>query len=149
MTERDQGWNEETSVDYLAMAEVAVPYRAEHMAVMVSQVSFTPDAEFRFIDLGCGRGELSAALLSAFPNSRCVAIDPSIEMRSAASDFLAPFGDRVVIENHDMTTNEWHHHLDGAGLVVSSLAIHHLTDDDKRRLFESVARLSDADGAMI
>ena len=149
MTERDQGWSEETSVDYLAMAAVAVPYRAEHMAVMVSQVSFAHDAEFKFIDLGCGRGELSATLLSAFPNSRCVAIDPSMEMRSAASDFLARFGDRVVIEDYDMTTNEWHHHLDEVGLIVSSLAIHHLTDDAKRSLFESIARLSDADGAMI
>ena len=149
MTEREQGWSEEDSIDYLAMAEVAVPHRAEHMAVMLSQVSYSPEAEFRFIDLGCGRGELSAALLTAFPNSQCVAIDPSQEMRLAASELLSAFGERVKVEDFDMTTDGWHHHLDGAGLVVSSLAIHHLSDESKRRLFESVARLSAPDGAMI
>lgn len=149
MEKLERGWNEQSSLLYLDLSQIAVPHRAENLAMIISLVPFTPDAKFRFLDLGCGAGEMSAALLTTFPNSQCVAIDSSEEMRTVASQLLAPFEERVSVEDHDMGRDFWIPHLEGAGLVVSSLAIHHLTDEAKRTLFQSVARLTVPHAAMI
>lgn len=91
----------------------------------------------RALELGAGTGELTAKLLTRFPESTVLAVDHSKQMLAEAQRKLETFGDRATIEqgafpdDYPGTAGEY-------DLVVSSLAVHHLTDAEKRDLFEAV-----------
>jgi trans-aconitate 2-methyltransferase len=97
----------------------------------------------RILDLGCGTGGLSMKVLKSCPTAQVVALDYSPRMLEFASDKLetagyapkqwtgiqADFGDWA---NHQLEIK------DGFDACVSSLAIHHLTDEMKLRLFSRI-----------
>lgn len=91
----------------------------------------------RALELGAGTGELTAKLLTRFPESTVLAIDHSEGMLAEADRKLATFGDRATIrqgafpDDYPDATGEY-------DLVVSSLAVHHLDDATKRDLFDAV-----------
>ena len=97
----------------------------------------------RILDLGCGTGGLSMKVLKSCPTAQVVALDYSPRMLEFASDKLetagyapkqwtgiqADFGDWA---NHQLEIK------DGFDACVSSLAIHHLTDEMKLSLFSRI-----------
>lgn len=97
----------------------------------------------RILDLGCGTGGLSMKVLKSCPTAQVVALDYSPRMLEFASDKLetagyapkqwtgiqADFGDWA---NHQLEIK------DGFDACVSSLAIHHLTDEMKLKLFSRI-----------
>jgi trans-aconitate 2-methyltransferase len=97
----------------------------------------------RILDLGCGTGGLSMKVLKSCPTAQVVALDYSPRMLEFGSDKLetagyapkqwtgiqADFGDWA---NHQLEIK------DGFDACVSSLAIHHLTDEMKLRLFSRI-----------
>ena len=143
-------WNEEDSAVYRALAEVAVPRREEQLATLLCLLPFGRDDAFRIVDLGCGEGVLEYAALTAFPNASVVALDGSESMREHASELLKPFGGRVDVREFALESDEWRGELDGADCVASSLVVHHLNDDGKRRLFrEAYGRMNDGGALML
>jgi tRNA (cmo5U34)-methyltransferase len=142
-------WTEADSTLYRELAEVAVPSRAEQLAIVATLVPFGREEAFRVLDLGAGEGALSGTVLRCFPRAELVALDGSASMRARASEALSPFARRAVIEGFDLGATEWHDRLDGADCVVSSLCIHHLDAADKRQLFTAVARRASAAGALL
>ncbi|MEO8324057.1 MAG: class I SAM-dependent methyltransferase, partial [Actinomycetota bacterium] len=124
----EAGWSEESSLVYQALARVAVPRRTEQMATMLSLVPATPDDGFIAVELGCGEGFFSAALLEAYPSMHVIALDGSEEMRASAGARLDGFGPRAEVRDFDLHAPDWLPGLEGAGAVVSSLVIHHLDD---------------------
>lgn len=145
-----EGWTEESSLVYQALSRVAVPRRAEQMATILALLPIVPDEDFVAVELGCGEGFLSAALLEAYPRMRVVALDGSEEMRASAGVRLERFGSRAEIRDFDLMSNDWLPALDGAGAVVSSLVIHHLDDAGKQNLFREVrARISPSGSLLI
>lgn len=133
-------WSEQDSETYRALAEVAVPRREEQQAALLCLLPFAPDEPFRAVELGCGEGELARALLTAYPNARLLALDGSPSMRQRATARLTPFGDRAQVAPFDLEASDWFAHMDGAGCVVSSLVVHHLSAHGKRRLFTEARR---------
>lgn len=91
----------------------------------------------RVLDLGVGSGNLARVVLERFPEAHLTGVDVSNEMLALAREALPP--DRVDLVRRDFRD------LDFAAasfdLVVSSISIHHVADDDKRNLFRSVHRL--------
>lgn len=97
----------------------------------------------RILDLGCGTGGLSMKVLKSCPTAQVVALDYSPRMLEFGSDKLetagyapkqwtgiqADFGDWA---NHQLEIK------DGFDACVSSLAIHHLTDEMKLKLFSRI-----------
>ena len=145
-----EGWGEEDSAVYRALAEVAVPMREEQLATLLCLLPFGKDDAFRIVDLGCGEGALEYAVLTAFPQASAVAMDGSASMREHASKLLLPFGKRVDVRHFALESDDWRGELDGADCVVSSLVVHHLADDGKRRLFrEAYGRLNDGGALML
>jgi SAM-dependent methyltransferase len=113
---------------YLARAE-GIPHRTEGEAVVLEVL---PADVRRVLDLGCGDGRLLALVLDEHAGAEGVAVDFSPTMLAAAR---ARFGDneRVSVIEHDLEQP-----LPDVGVfdaVVSSFAIHHLTDDRKRELY--------------
>jgi len=87
----------------------------------------------RFLDLGTGTGAVSLGILEAFPGATAHGVDFSEKMLDEARARLSCFGDRFTFEMADLAV------FDPAAsgpwdVIVSALAIHHLADDEKRRL---------------
>lgn len=119
--------------------EAIVPrYDELHDAVLNSPPQDRSDP-LHALELGAGTGELTAKLLTRFPESTVLAVDHSEKMLAEAERKLETFGDRVTIERGAFPTDYPDLDRDASfDLVVSTLAIHHLDDDEKRQLFRAV-----------
>jgi len=110
-----------------------IPHRAEGMAALVELL---PPAPQRVLDLGTGDGILMGAIRAARAGVSGIACDFSDEMLDRAR---ARFGTAAEIEvlRHDLDDP-----LPAAwgefDLVVSSFAIHHVSDSRKRALYGEV-----------
>jgi tRNA (cmo5U34)-methyltransferase len=142
-------WTEADSALYRALAAVAVPDRAEQMAALLTLLPLATSDAGRVVELGCGEGRLTAAVLATYPQVRVLALDGSEEMRAQTAARLQPFGGRGDVGELDLHGHAWFEHLDGADAVISSLALHHLDGVGKQRLFEAAARRLGSGGALL
>jgi tRNA (cmo5U34)-methyltransferase len=88
----------------------------------------------RILDLGTGSGETARRVLAAHPEAELVAVDGSGDMLDAARENLA--GKRATFHagrlEHPLPAGDF-------SLVISALAIHHLTAAEKRDLYARIA----------
>ena len=140
MSQEQSGWTEEDSALYRELSAVAVPRREEQLAALVGLLPFGRDEAFGVVELGCGEGVLAAAVLDAYPRAGVLCLDGSASMLREASARLERFGERARLGEFDLASTEWRGRMSGADAVVSSLALHHLSGEGKRRLFEDAAR---------
>jgi len=142
-------WTEADSSLYRALAAVAVPDRAEQMAVLLTLLPLASGEAGRIVELGCGEGRLASAILTAYPRVSVLALDGSEEMRDQTRSRLRAFGERAHDGVLDLHADGWFGCLDGVDAVVSSLALHHLDGDGKRQLFGEAARRLSSHGALL
>jgi tRNA (cmo5U34)-methyltransferase len=86
------------------------------------------------LDLGTGTGETAAAVLGLHPDARITGVDASADMLSVARRRLpAASIDELIVSNlrDPLPEREF-------DVVVSSLAVHHLSGRQKRQLFTRV-----------
>jgi tRNA (cmo5U34)-methyltransferase len=121
-----------------------IPYYDSMIDALVSSLPFTPDDAFSVLDLGCGTGTVSERILQSFPRAHVTCLDIAENMLSMAKSKLGAFVDEGGIPRADYA------HADFAtwtgsrsfDAIVSSLALHHLPDDDsKRALFRKAFAL--------
>lgn len=144
MNEHRTTWSEEASAAYRSLADVAVPNRDEQLATLLALLPFGRDDEFRAVELGSGEGILSASILEAYPRASILSLDGSETMREQTQSRLAAYGERGSTAPFDLLGDDWLEHLQGVDAVVSSLVIHHLDDEGKRRLYQEIqSRLSE------
>ena len=85
------------------------------------------------LDLGAGTGLLSEFVMQKVGNASLSLLDESPEMLSKAQQRLAQYNPKIFIQpmTDPLPNGEFH-------AVISSLAIHHLDDKEKRDLFERI-----------
>ena len=116
---------------YLARAD-AIPRRGEGQEALLEWI---PAHATRILDLGAGDGRLLAAVLEHLPVASGVALDFS----SAMLDRLHarfPAGGPVLVVEHDLDRPL--PPLGAFDAVVSSFAIHHVSDQRKAQLYAEV-----------
>lgn len=140
-------WNEDESRTFLDLARFFVPDREEQIDTVVRLI---PDPrEGHLLDLCCGEGLLSKALLERFPAASVHGLDGSETMLARAKETLAAFGDRFEARPFDLADRSWRSFPWPLSGVVSSLAVHHLEDREKRRLYRDLAALLAPGGALV
>lgn len=107
-----------------------IPGYADLQAAVIRALD--PSAS-RVLELGVGTGETTRRILDALPDAALIGIDGSAAMLDAARASLP--ADCVDLRHARIEAELPAGPFDA---VVSVLAIHHLTDDDKRDLFRRV-----------
>jgi tRNA (cmo5U34)-methyltransferase len=103
-----------------------------------------PSASDRILELGCGTGELSLKILNRCPNAQVIAVDYSPRMLEFAQKKMTTAGYQHRWTGIEADFGEWANHPEqfDIGLefdaCVSSLAIHHLKDEMKSKLFSRI-----------
>lgn len=143
------GWNEKDSVTFLETGDIFVPDRPGQIALLLDLLPAQPDETFTIVELAAGGGALAEAILTRYPRCRYIALDGSETMRRHLTQRLASFADRVTISPFELTDLTWRRNLPVVRCVVSSLAIHHLSEEDKRELFIDMANHIEPGGALL
>ena len=125
----------EQAREFLTRAD-KIPYRGDGEMVLVADLAGALPG--RILDLGCGDGRLTALLLAEYPASTATCVDLSDTMLDAARERFDG-DDRVSFVQHRLDEPL---PFDGPfDAIVSSLAIHHVTDERKRTLYAECAGL--------
>lgn len=123
--------NTQHALQYLGRAD-SVPRRGEGETALLE---FIPTDVERILDLGTGDGRLLGLLRSERPSAEGVALDVSPAMLRAARERFRD-DSKVQVLEHDLEGP-----LPDLGqfdAIVSSFAIHHLTDTRKRALYSEI-----------
>ncbi len=88
------------------------------------------------LELGCGTGNLSSLIVHHFPDARLTAVDISGEMIKECKDRLKNNQIEFVQEDFSKVCFS----DKSFDLIISSIAIHHLVDSEKERLFGNIRR---------
>ena len=110
-----------------------IEFRAECFDAMARIVSRAGGDTPRILDLACGPGSLSAAMLKRSPNADIVAVDKDPVLLAIAADVFAD-DDRVTVVDADLDHGDWVKPAAAAGrnpgrpfdAAVSATALHWL-----------------------
>jgi tRNA (cmo5U34)-methyltransferase len=131
----------EHALAYLARAD-KLPHRTEGEKVLLEQIR--PNAR-RVLDLGTGDGRLLALVQLNNPAVEGVALDFSDPMIEQAKKRFAN-EKQVIVVKHDFGLPLPTAQLGCFEVVVSSLAIHHLTHPRKKQLYTEIFSLLNPKG---
>jgi tRNA (cmo5U34)-methyltransferase len=113
----------------------AVPGYEEIFTVAKELIPFATHDPIQILDLGAGTGLFSQRVLERCPEGRFVLYDIAEKMLDVARERFRDHPERFRYVTAD------YRDLGNAGsfdLVISSLSIHHLDDEEKRQLFRQV-----------
>jgi tRNA (cmo5U34)-methyltransferase len=148
MTNTPGNWGDENTAAFLDYGRYFVPER-EYQLSLICDLVPPPDGPCHILELACGEGLLAAALLARFPQATVHGLDGSPAMLERARARLAPFGARFQAGLFDLAADDWRRPAFPAHAVVSSLAVHHLDDDQKQRLFADIHAMLAPGGVLL
>ena len=105
---------------------------AEHIASITAWLPVGAEAPRHIVDLGCGTGAGTFALLKRFPRAEVTAVDTSTAHldRLLAKAGAAGLADRVRTVQADLDATAWPD-LGTPELVWASASLHHMADPDR------------------
>ena len=127
------------ALEYLSHVD-SIPHRTEGEATLLELL---PKRTRRVLDLGSGDGRLLGLVKVAHPRADAVAVDFSPAMLDRLRTRFKSDASVTVVE-HDL--GERLPELGAFDAIVSSFAIHHLTDRRKQSLYSEVFRRLSAGG---
>src|SRR3954453_10956837 len=119
-----------TPDEYLERIRNRIPRYDELQAEAIAAIPFPPA---RVLELGMGTGETTRRLIEAYPDAWVIGLDSSPDMVFRARE---EYDDVQLARMEDpLPDGPW-------DLVISVLAVHHLTDAGKQTLFRRVREQS-------
>lgn len=137
------------TADFDASIRQLIPYYEELLDAIARCL---PVEAKRILELGCGTGELTLRVLQRCPSARVIAMDYSPRMLDFVEGKLAGAHKGERWHAVEMDFGEWAHNGSaeigtGFDAVVSSLAIHHLSNEMKLKLFERIRSVLNPGGS--
>jgi tRNA (cmo5U34)-methyltransferase len=113
----------------------ALPSYDDLFGVATRVMPFESGAPIRVLDLGAGTGLFSEHVLAKYPDATFVLYDLAAKMLDVAKDRFDGRADQFefVLKDYRELGD-----VDAHDLVISSLSIHHLVEEDKRALFHQI-----------
>ncbi len=114
--------------------------RAGHRVLLAELLPFGIDEAFTFVDLGAGTGAAARTIMDYFPAARAILADYSEQMMAQGTVELEPYAGRYeYVEFNLARGGAWPASIPSpVDAVVTSLAVHHLSDDRKLELFKEI-----------
>jgi tRNA (cmo5U34)-methyltransferase len=114
----------------------AIPPYHDMLQAMLNYTFTDRQSPVKILELGCGSGNVAMLLSKVFPNSTLTLVDLSKEMLDLTAQKMAEQADRLtLIEADFMSLNLAPEQFD---LVVASLSLHHLLDDQKQVVYDRI-----------
>ncbi len=152
MERSDTIWKEESLVKvYLEGIRGAIPLASVHIDVMLQLIKASQKELDRFLDIGCGNGVLSSAILGRYPNASATLIDFSDGMLEAAKIKLEGYN-KITVAEADFAQKDWIKVVQNNApfnVIVSGFAIHHQSDQRKREVYKEIHDLLHPGGFFI
>lgn len=138
--EKSKGWKAAPLVStYLDGIRDGFPLRSTQFEVMLHLIRTAGIEVKKVLDIGAGDGCLSAVVLSEFPGAEAVCVDFSAPMIEAAHARFDGSDNKVSILRADISERSWLVEVGGYApfdVIVSSYAIHHLSNKRKQALYD-------------
>jgi tRNA (cmo5U34)-methyltransferase len=118
-----------------------LPHYDEMLEVITRCLPSTSD---RILELGCGTGELTLKILDKFPKAQIIALDYSPRMLQFAQNKITGAGYQQRWTGIEADFGDWANNPEKLNIgtefdaCVSSLAIHHLSDEMKFNLLQRI-----------
>ena len=122
-----------------------IPCFTEFYGTVIKIIPFSHSESISILDIGAGTGLLTELIAKKFINAQITLIDISAEMLSIAQERLKQYKGisfQVGDYSKSFTVQKYK-------LIVSSLSIHHLCDNDKKKLFEKIQNCLEPNGIFI
>ncbi|WP_371806641.1 class I SAM-dependent methyltransferase [Candidatus Lokiarchaeum ossiferum] len=137
-------WEDDSvAKDYLQGTRAAIPLAQEEIRMLLKIIQFGTENVSNILDIGCGDGILGRAVLHNYPTAKLTLSDMSDVMVNAAREKVVEekIATEVYYHTADMSSESWNIDLKAHGpydVVVSGLAIHHLTHNRKRQIYAEI-----------
>jgi len=106
-----------------------IPYYTEMIDALVLSIPFNRDEPIGVIDLGCGTGTVARKIKDGFPNAKISCLDIAENMINIAQKKLDGCADCYVSDFYKFEFDKKY------DVIVSSLALHHLENDEDKKMF--------------
>jgi len=139
MDDKTQVWQQQKLAKlFLEDVRAGIPLAAEQIDVLLRVVRHGVSRIDRLLDLGCGDGILGQTVMAEYPMAQAVFLDFSEHMIEAARKKAD--NQRAVFVVQDLASKTWVQSVGNQpfDLVLSGLAIHHLPDERKRKLYQEI-----------
>ncbi|MHA6266364.1 class I SAM-dependent methyltransferase [Aliiroseovarius sp. CAU 1755] len=147
MNHDGENWYDEDSEVFIRYGACFVPKREEHICAIVDACK-KYDAPLVY-DICCGGGEISKAILASNDSASLIALDNSERMLIETTAALREFSNRARVEGFDLQKFESLDEFPAPHIVLSSLAVHHLSDERKQELFMFLGKKIRRSGSFI
>lgn len=121
-----------------------IPCFDDFYSVAISIIETNKESP-RVLDIGAGTGLFSSFIKEKFPKAKITLIDISENMLEQAKTRFKE-DEHIDYLIADYSVHEFEDKFD---IVVSSLSIHHLTDEAKKKLFDKIHFILNPDGVFI
>jgi len=140
--------------DYLEGTRAAIPLATEQITTILKIIKIAGNSVNRVLDVGCGDGILGRAIAQIYPKAEYTFSDMSEAMINAVKAKLRAHQSpaRVNFHSCNMEDSHWQDELLPRGpydVIISGLAIHHLTHRRKRELYADIYDLLSSDGIFL
>ena len=141
---------EDVTEHYLDQVRGAIPFGAEQVKMMLEIVAHFKPNPRKVMDLGCGNGFLAEILLKAYPEATAVLVDHSEAMIKKARVHMDTYKDRCQIFHGDFSQHiQQYAGANSLDCIVSGFAIHHLSHEMKKTLYQDIHKLLSPGGVFI
>lgn len=126
---------EEEAQEFDAIIRRLIPYYEQMVDALVLALPFNQSQLIRVIDLGCGTGTIARRIKDVYPQAQITCVDIAEKMLHIAQTKLGDAGGmRYQLENFEK------YEFDSVyDVAVSSLALHHLVnEDDKIKFYKKI-----------
>jgi tRNA (cmo5U34)-methyltransferase len=116
------------------LIKTIIPHYEDMIKSMILALPYHRKEKIKVLDLGCGTGNISKAVKESFPNASITCVDMAENMIKMAKSKLSAYDD-VQFEIADFRDLNFLEEFDA---VISSLALHHLQDPEKKPFYEDI-----------